>query len=301
MAHMELLTHITLDQGMFNLGFGVEWYSPSGLNLALRTGLGAPFLMHELLAFSARHLSFLHPERSVFYHHQAMSLQTHAISLFNSAWNTVDSSNCVALLLFSSVLGHHLLADTLAKRDGGGLDAFIVHYTHCIEMHRGVVTIAKSAWPLLMESELGPLLKLSSEFINHPPVGTHCHRVLQLVESIEDLGQAEKEACRAAINFLQVGLDAVAVQEEKGNQYQMIFSWTTLMAPEFGELLAAKRPEALIVLAYYALLLHHGRTLWQIGDAGEYIMGLIGDYLGPEWDPWLDFPRQQMQMEMNIG
>ncbi|KAF2126293.1 putative C6 finger domain protein [Dothidotthia symphoricarpi CBS 119687] len=294
MNHMELVAHITLDNGMFNLGVGMEWYHPAGLSLALKTGLEAPFLMHQLLAFSARHLAFLYPERSTLFLHQAMTLQTRAISLFNSTWAQVDHSNCVSVLLFSSVLGHHLLADTLAKRETGGLDAFVKYYAHCAGMQRGVVAVAKSAWPLLMESELEPILSLSSAFTSRAPTGTHCQRAMELIESANNLDAEDRAACRLAVHYLQVGLDAVLSEEEQGNQYQMVFSWTTLMAPEFMGLLTSKRPEALVVMAYYALLLHHGRSMWQVGDAGAYIMGIISDYLGSEWDHWLEYPRQEI-------
>lgn len=113
---MELLIHLILNKDMFNLGGPIDdsWHS-----LAFNACLQAPYLFHQVLAFSARHLAFLHPERSASYLHQAIALQTRAVSIFNATSPEVDQSNCVAILLFSSVLGHHILADTLTKRDPG--------------------------------------------------------------------------------------------------------------------------------------------------------------------------------------
>ncbi len=138
LGHMELLIHLTTDKGMFNLGVSVGAY-PSNIFFALKIGLESPFLLHEMLAFSARHLAFVHPERSAFYLHQAVALQTRAVSLFNATSAAVEQSNCVAILLFSSILGHHLLADTLVKRDDSDLDAFIEQYIRCAEMARGYI------------------------------------------------------------------------------------------------------------------------------------------------------------------
>lgn len=292
---MELLIHLTLDKEIFNLAGGLGAY-PSRLSVALKAGLEAPYLLHQLLAFSARHLAFLHPESSASYLHQAVTLQTHAISLFNAAWTEVDQSNCVAILLFSSILGHHLLADTLVKRDPGGLEAFMTRYVQCLQMHRGIHTIATTAWPLLMESELEPILSWSSGFNSRPPRGNHCQRIRELVDGSEGLGEEDKEVCRLAIQYLQVGFDAVLAEEEEvqGNRYQMIVSWTMLAPPEFTGLLAAKRPEVLVLLGYYALLLHYGRHMWQIVDAGAYILDIIVDYLGPGWDHWLEYPRERI-------
>jgi hypothetical protein len=65
-----------------------------------------------------------------------------------------------------------------------------------------------------------------------------------------------------------------------------------LASPDFTSLLSAKKPEALVLLSYYALLLHHGRGLWQVGDTGTYLMDLIVDYLPSEWHFWLEYPRR---------
>ena len=173
----------------------------------------------------------------------------------------------------------------------------MTHYIQCLELHKGILTVASTAWPLLMESELKPILSWSSGFTSRSPRGNHCRRIRELVDGTDGLGEEDKEACRKAIQYLQVGFDAVlAAEEEKeqGNRYQMIFSWMMLAPPEFTGLLAAKRPEGLVLLGHYALLLHYGRSLWQVGDAGAYILGIIVDYLGPEWDHWLEYPRESV-------
>lgn len=293
--HVELLIHAISDKELFNLGDRIGDYS-SNISPILERCLNSPYLLHQLLAFSARHLAFLHPERAPSYLHQAVTLQTRAVSLFNAAWTEVDQSNCVAILLFSVALGHHLLADTLAKRDPGGLDGFMCYYVQCMEMHRGIYTVARTAWPLLMESELGPILSFSSQFTSRRPRGNHCQVILELVDGSSGLEEMDREACRLAIQYLQVGFDAILAEEEEDepNRYQMLFSWTMLAPPEFTDLLAAKRPEVLVLLGYYALLLHYGRSMWQVGDAGTYILEMVVEYLGPEWHHWLQYPREMI-------
>lgn len=295
---MELVAHMTLDKKMFNLGTSVSDYS-STISLALNMGYKSPYLLYQLLAYSARHLAFLHPERSAFYLHQAVTLQTRAVSLFNAAWTEVNQSNCVAIILFSTVLGHHLLADTLAKRDHGGLEAFMTQCMQCVNMHRGIRTAIFTAWPLLMESELEPIMSMSKGLTSRSPRGNHCWQLRELVNNADGLEEKVKEGCRYAIRYLQIGFDAILAEEEKeGTRYEMMFLWILLMPPEFASLLATNRPEALILLAYYALLLHHGRSRWQIGDSGAYVLELITGYLGPEWDQWLEYPRDQISRDL---
>lgn len=299
--HMELLIHVTLDKTLFSLGYHDANFF-ANITTGFRVGLEAPYVLHQLLAFSARHLAFLHPERADSYLHQAVTLQTRAISLFNASWNGVDGSNCVAMLLFSAFLGHHILTDTLAKRDVGGLETFMLHFIQCIDMQRGVHTIAQTAWPLLMESELESILSWSSQYNGRPPRGNHCRQVKELIDGAKGLDEEEKEACREAIRYLQVGFDSVFAEkeEERGNRFHMVSSWVLLVPPPLRGLLVAKRPEALVLLGYYALLLHCGRNLWQIGDAGAFILGIVDDYLGPEWARWLEYPREEVAKTLSV-
>ncbi|OKL57750.1 hypothetical protein UA08_07104 [Talaromyces atroroseus] len=245
--HMELLAHLSLDSDMFNLGFTPSNVSP--VNLVLKSSLESPCLMHLILAFSARHLAFLHPERSSFYLHQAVTLQTRAISMFNASWTGVTQSNCVWVLFFSSVLGHHMLTDTLARRDPGGIDVFMTHYIQFAAMHKGIYTVASTAWPALMDSELAPILALSEGYHKRSPRGSHCQQLKTLVDGAIWLGEEEKEACRLAINYLQIGFDSILSDHGLGNRYHIIFIWALLLPQEFTTMLAAKQPEALELVA----------------------------------------------------
>ncbi|KAL4737169.1 hypothetical protein BDV11DRAFT_160572 [Aspergillus similis] len=304
LQHTELLIHLTSSRAAeaFSLGNGVEPYSAT-VPRALSIGLASPYLLHQLLAFSARHLAYLHPDKSAYYLHQATSLQTRALSLFNAEKVQITASNCVAVCLFSVMLGHHLLADTLtfalspnvqALGDGsGGLDAFLERYVQCLETHRGVYTVAMGNWSLLMETELAPVLLRSRAFTSQEPKGDECQQLQALVASSVSLDQGEKEACRQAIRYLQLGFDALTTREGK-LRYQMLFLWNVLVPSEFNGLLATKRAQALVILAYYALLLHQGRHIWQVGGAGQHILGMIQENLGPEWDRWLEYPRVGM-------
>ncbi|KAF5984988.1 sterol regulatory element-binding ECM22 [Fusarium coicis] len=292
MEHMELFVHGITIKDLFSLGDRFE-HSQETLDICLQESVKAPYLLHQVLAFSARHLAAIHPERSEKYLHQAVELQTRAVSLFNSTKREVDSSNCLPILLFSVTLGHHLLADALVTRTPDGLDGFLTHYVQCVEMNWGLYRLTLSAWPLLLNTELEPVLSWSSQQSSKEPVGDHCEPIVQLINDSNALSSDEKEVCHEAIEYLQLGFDAI--EEDDGSRHRMIFQWTMLASPELTSLLAKKRPEALILLGYYALLLHHGRSLWQVGDTGVYLLGLIMDYLAPEWHIWLEYPRRMMR------
>ncbi|KAL4813285.1 hypothetical protein BDW67DRAFT_109007 [Aspergillus spinulosporus] len=307
LQHTELLIHLTSSRAadVFSLGDGFEPYHAT-VSRALGIGLASPYLLYQLLAFSARHLAYLRPDKSAYHLHQATSLQTRALSLFNAEKVQITASNCVAVCLFSVVLGHHLLTDTLTLAlsrsiqlpgcRGSSLDAFLNRYVQCLETHRGVYAVAMGGWSLLMETELAPVLSRSRAFTSQEPNGHQCQQLQDLVISSVSLNQEEKEACRQAIRYLQLGFDALSTGKDENMRYQMLFLWNVLVPPEFSGLLAKKRAQALVILAYYALLLHHGRHIWQVGGAGQHIFAMIEEYLGPEWNRWLEYPRLGMRL-----
>ncbi|KAJ4289139.1 hypothetical protein N0V90_011481 [Kalmusia sp. IMI 367209] len=276
LEHIELLLHVTTSQDLFSLGGNREKHvSYLTLDRALHIGLQNPYLLHQLLAFSARHLATVYPLKSALYMRQAITLQTRAVSLFNtSSYVPIMQENCVPILLFSTVLGHHVLADTLSRRTEKELDKFLAHFVPCLDTLRGVYTIYQEARPLWKETVLEPILSLSSSFTSRDPTGTYCQRVRDLVEESLNLDETEKEACISAIRYLQIGFDALFAEvEDPGNRYQMLFLWCVLVPREFIVLLVAKNTEALVVLGYYATLLGYGKAMWQVGNAGEYMLG----------------------------
>lgn len=293
MEHMELFVHFMTDRDIFSLGDKAQDYQAS-FDICIRESVKAPYLLHQILAFSARHLAAIHADRASNYLQQAFSLQTRAVSLFNATRRDVDSSNILSIFLFSVTLGHHLLADALAHRDQDGLEGFLAHYVQCVDLNRGIYNVVVSAWPLLVESELEPILSWSRRESAKDPVGTECAPITKLIEQSRSLREDEKKVCYIAIDYLQLGFDAIS-SKEGGARYRMIFQWTMLASPEFTGLLSARKPEVLILLSYYALLLHYGRRLWQVGESGAYLMGLIVDYLTPEWHIWLEYPRMVLE------
>lgn len=295
LTHMELLTQYLSDEDILGLSISIGPWLPR-VTQVFQIALQSSYLLYQLLAFAARRLAFLRPALASSYMHQATTLQTRAVELFNAAWSPVDQSNFVAVTLFSSVLGHHVLTDALAARKPGGMEPFLAQFVQCVEMLRGVHSIAMDSWPLLLESSLEPILSSSAAVTSRAPKGNHCQRVRELVDTSDRIDDAARKACRQAINSLQVGFDtALGDEEERGVRYHMIFGWMLVIPPEFTVLLAARRPEALVVLSYYASLLHLGRSMWQVGDAGRYIFGLITNYLEPQWQYWLEYPRQMIE------
>ncbi|ORY59548.1 uncharacterized protein BCR38DRAFT_488578 [Pseudomassariella vexata] len=290
-SHLELFNHFT---NHYHLLFGDEDNDMPRcqVQVTIKAAFQTPYLMYEILAFSARQLSVeAGPEKCQFYSDQATKLQSRAINMFNSVAPVPDGPNCVGMFLFSTLIGMHLMSDTIAFRDSE-LDPFLTRFLNYLRLHRGVRAISSNCYNLLIQSELEPVLAWGVKMAGEKGEGHECDAVRQLISEASDLSEDDINASHGAIEHLQFVFDGSGPQQQLGRRVHMAFSWPLLISEAFTELLYQRRPVALIILAYYAAMLHYCRDLWMVGSAGRHIVRLITKFLGSQWTPWLAWPNK---------
>ncbi|KAM0512715.1 hypothetical protein ACHAPE_008595 [Trichoderma viride] len=193
------------------------------LDVAVKHLIDAPYLMDQLLALSALHVSLTtQPSENpllgtaVTFRHQATELQTRALSSFTRIASLVpadDTATCVPRFLFASLLSTQVLAETLLQHQpqpppyhhdvmgvhgggsggsngsGGGtvsFHGFIERMVECIHLHRGILAQIRPTWDYLMQSELYPLLRITHD-ANIAAItlksGTECVFLRQMIAS----------------------------------------------------------------------------------------------------------------------
>jgi hypothetical protein len=220
---MELLIRFEFEEHAPDLNVELHAFASK---LLFKCALGAPYLMHQILAVSARRLTVLEPGREDHFCKHAMRLQTKAVSIYNetAAKAQIDQSNCSALLLFCSLLGRHLLADLLAKRDAD-FGSFLSRFLEFLSISRGLMAMSVAAWDLLLQSEIKHLVLWALEISRSTPQGHHCDGLQRLVAESADLSQSSKKACMTAISCLQVGFDSLLGGDTRNQKYLMVFMW----------------------------------------------------------------------------
>ncbi|KAJ3497952.1 hypothetical protein NLG97_g1497 [Lecanicillium saksenae] len=285
--HMRLIVHFSLSTAVPEIP---DHLAKGGTELVLRIALETPYLLHQVLALSSRYLAHLHPDQFEFYYGQAIKFQTNAIEGFSAA-QPLSSDACMPAVLFSSLLSRHSLVDTLNTR-GGDFEAFLDSFVQCAQLQRGIRAVVTGvSWSSLLKSDLAPFLRWGTSGLHATTRGHECDQLLRLIAITPGLDAVARESCRTAVHHLQVGLDDLANPVPDKNSYQMIFSWSIYLPEEFIELLSQHRPEAAAIMGWYAVLLHYGRNMWQIGDAGEFFLSSLVDFLGLQWSHWLEWPR----------
>lgn len=263
------------------------------LSHTLEYALKAPYLMNQLLALAALHLS-KPPSMQQPYHQLAMSLQTRALTSFNNVRQEISEETCVPLFLFSSLVGIHILCDTL-QGPRENFSIFLDRFINYLSIHRGVRSVTKQSWNTIKKSRLGPLIQ---------QIEDACPAIEGNMESIEILNKMiESNACPPtaskyynAVLKLQRSFSLhAALRGSVGRQVDAIVAFCLDVDDEYLDLLKRRQPEALVIFAHFAVLLHWNRDSWIIGEGGQYLIQSITSHVGRHWAEWLHWPNSALE------
>jgi hypothetical protein len=259
---------------------------------AVKIGLSFPFLMHQILAIAALHLGHCDPKRQAYCSIKATELQSLAMEEFAALQNQVDASNCRAIFLFASLLAIHVLADPTRSRDVSFGD-FLDHLLGCINLVQGVRQLVLQGWePHLKDSEIGALFH-----IQHPKqpydIPDECRKLSNLMENV-NLGDATVETYRRTLDRLHFNFALSGVPSQRNSTIRWLLTWPMQLTRDYIELLQERRPEALIILAHYGVLLQYYRECWAVGDTGVFLIRAISAHTGRHWEPWLAWPNRMI-------
>ncbi|KAJ3522508.1 hypothetical protein NM208_g12832 [Fusarium decemcellulare] len=260
----------------------------------------APYAIDQLLAIAADHLAITEPDKAAIHRRTATELQTRALMLFNKDAQDLDNGSTdpekhrLPRFVFASLLSIHMIYETFTHYRAN-FHVFIERFVESVHVHRGVRTIISPNYNMFLDSPLRPYLisvKNASESEN---VGSECVELIQLIQN-SDLGAATIAACNSAANTLQWAFNIHRNLPQNGNVHAAT-AFPVLLTAEYMDAVRKHRPEALLVLAYYGVLLHWCRSSWIIGDAGAFLIRLISDYLGSFWQEPMRWPLEELQRD----
>ncbi|KAJ3961860.1 hypothetical protein N0V92_001423 [Colletotrichum tropicale] len=270
------------------------------VDIAIRHAVDSPYLLDEILAFTAFHMVHLYPGSAICLQHLATELQTRALASFTLLTEKVpkdDKATAVPRFLFSAILGRHVLADTLAHYRSD-FHTFIDRLVECFDLNRGITSVTPPAKNYLYNSEIQPFLNVVLEA--HKKIvspGTECDPLTRLLDD-SDLSETSMKACRHTIELLQWSFDLCRGLDEE--EYpSAASSFSVKIEGSFVDMLRKHRPEALVILAYYGVLLHRCRSFWAFGDAGASMIRAIAGHLGSYWQGVLEWPLRIIETECN--
>lgn len=301
LLHLELLHHFQTDL-VKSLGLDHLEVEPV-MQLTIKEAFATPFLMDELLALSAAHKAALPDnQRREYYRTEATRLQTRALAQFNEAQASLSGENRMAVFLFSTYLGQHVLHDTLqqASCHTGDIEPLLDKLGQCLNIHHGIAHIAGQSW----EELVARFPEFDAHRARHHEVTdvanepeSECYPLMHLIKK-SYLDESGRAACSLAVERLQQLINTQRTYYRNtgisGPLINFVQEWLVRAPPSYVYLVIEKRPEALAILAHYLALLHQARDCWVVGNAGSFLVRSISKHLGKDWAEWLAWPNQMV-------
>ncbi|KAF2968909.1 hypothetical protein GQX73_g4672 [Xylaria multiplex] len=292
LQHLVLLHHVETDME--------DWLCiPArirNLGLAyLNVALTSPFLIEQLLAVSAQHLSTVHPSLRGHYRRLSAALQTRALDGFKASAADSSRQNIMARFLFSTLIAVTTMA-SVAISSRHDIDKSLPGFVEFLGVTRGVRIVGDSAWAELYQSELGWIFSSFEDLEEYTePLPTCLRGVVRMLQRPNIDPATEKIYSEAArcLGFIRKQLDSPTSWG-----VHAVMAWPNLVDPMYPRLLAESRPEALIILAHYAIMLHQHRQFWVFGDLGENLIVSICRSIPAEWLAYLTEPLELLSAQI---
>ncbi|KAH8888944.1 hypothetical protein GQ53DRAFT_690670 [Thozetella sp. PMI_491] len=283
LKHMQLFHHV--ERGITTWLGATDFMAPL-VHQYIETALTVPYLMNQLLALAAQHLSHTATEEAASYRALATELQTRGLSLFIAA---NDNADATPRWYFSSLLAVHNLAATMALCRRCEFDTFLDTFISHMGYHQGTQAIGNASWMSIQNGGLRDWLQRveASSPTATAAIDNPADPFPQVLQS-SHLNASSIATCleaSAALNFIREKL-----QGPDSWGPHAVLAWPNLVSHDFISLLGARVPEALLILIYYAELAHDFRDFWVFGDAGEFLITNLAMRLGKNWAKWLERP-----------
>ncbi|KAK1574739.1 fungal Zn binuclear cluster domain-containing protein [Colletotrichum navitas] len=257
-----------------------------------REALSYPFLLHQILAFSAYHLAYLQPECRHAYLMQAAQHQNDAINgMRGTLLGTISPVNCHALFASSIFLTLSAFATYPSYEKHNPSFSPIDSILDIFTLADGISVIIRAsdedlrkgrlreifirgagdATPTTVEATLQPL---SDQL---PSLGT----------KLAEIGLLEQEGKYTIVNAI-IALSKCIAKVSPVNamsapvEFRAVFLWPIMMSADYLDLLRQRHPAALVVLAHYCVIIHLAEPF-----SGWDALGRAGNVAHrDDWNQW---------------
>lgn len=262
----------------------------------LELGLSHDFLMHSLLALSALHLYHLYPSRSELFE-RACYLQGVAIQHVQPIIANLTQDDAIAALMFSSHTAAFGLAEFMLNPNHDGTDP-IDKIIECFQLSRGIKVIVSPHWGYLVQTWMHPLFD-SPKGLEEKARASVASRfsTYSMVRSLA-FGQDDPERRQCCLSAVEDVFAFIDITFNHRDQYlaptYLIDGWVVQLPLAFKDMLVERKPIALIILAYWAVMTSINPRPWHLEGLAQVLIARIEMILGPEWSEFLRWPKEKI-------
>ncbi|KAI9714187.1 MAG: hypothetical protein M1828_001202 [Chrysothrix sp. TS-e1954] len=262
-----------------------------------KLGFKYHFVMHSLLALSALHLAYFDEEKRDFYISYARSHHGAGLSMANAVLPNLTLENCHAVYTFSALTYFFTLASP--RRDTGFLMFVGEGATNWLSLLRGSLSVIREAPEELRSGVLGPLFQAGRQraVARTTSEANVEFRPLTSVEAFlrtRNLGFRVLHIYLDAAMELRKTFNTVYAQKFEDLEAADVLIWIFHAPQEYLKLLQAGAPEALILLAYFAVLLKPLDTSWWMAGWPKHLLSRVYHLLDDECRLVIRWPMEEM-------
>ncbi|KAH7416723.1 hypothetical protein BKA64DRAFT_275413 [Cadophora sp. MPI-SDFR-AT-0126] len=259
------------------------------------------FLLLELLALAALHLSHVAPERSESLRAAASTYHGKALPMFRAAIESINSLNCHACSAFGIIVTVYEWAsseqiDTLFFADTESPSA--ASTIEWAQLLRGSSKIITHFYEETTAGPLGPLLRWDNatehEALANPT--TKFSALDELCNSTSlSVSAAEADALKEALQWLKTIYSMMIITPpEMKDPASFALSWPSRVPDYYLLMVNQRQPTALVLLAHFCLLLNQIEDSWWISGKSRKLLQEVHRTLGPEWESSISWPLQDL-------
>lgn len=261
-----------------------------------------PFLMHGLLALAALHLAYLRTDHSLKYLQAGDRHQDVALQKFRSFLSSPsDPKLADALFALAATLSVSSMARSCAEPDGVALDMDTI--AELFILTRGVKNVLHLAFDHIKNGPLAALLKNQShsEYIEvHLPSSVaSCFEGIQHMLTTSGMDQEALQHCESALSELEKIYKRIAfISPTADIELGDVSRWQVVVSMEYVRLVQARRPMALIILAYYVAAITAVRTAWYTQRWAQCALHGISQELDASMHNCIRWPMEQIHSRL---
>lgn len=150
------------------------------------------------------------------------------------------------------------------------------------ELGTGPVRCLAQSWEIVAETAKFPDQSLLDYLLAIPPV-----------DWTEEVRVPYTDSARA----LACTFSSMYRLDEKTTTLDVIHFWPVQNSVEFVDLLGNSHPGALILLAYYCIVLHRvGTRTWYLGGGGATLLSTVVKRLDVTWHRYIEWPLREIEL-----
>ena len=245
---------------------------------------------------SALHIAYLRPAERETYQLLAAGHQMLAIPVISSALTELNNENCHALFTCSHILAKCAFA---SPRPAGSL-IFTAEKGDVVELVpllRGAFSIFEYAREWLAAGPFGPCLPPLTEEEPSFSQNPEDHRYNSLLLLLAQREDEDTIVYRDSLNVLRRLLAINAAPNRTTLTRWLVYNWPVLVPQRYIDLMTKRKPQALVILAHFCIMLNMLNSLWFMEGCATRILEQCRRDLDEEWLPYIQWPLSVLGLE----